>query len=965
MMAQPADPEKELKELDPVGIETNNAAAQNEPVASPPTPSASDDSTYDDDIHSDDKYYNPEKAGRPTLSKIKSHASGISEYSQATQSTKPLKRTTWERINPLKRNPPPVPDVRQPSREHTAGFFSLLTFHWITPIMETGYKRPLEYGDLWEVNPERAVTLLSTNLMKHFHERRAKGSKQALCMAIYDTLKKDFIIGGAMQLIASLLQVFSPFLLRYLISFASKAWYAERNNTPAPHIGHGIGLVVGISIMQIIQTLCMNHFIYRGMMNGGMARAMLMSVIFDKAMVLSGRAKAGGKALDGMSPPDDVKPGSKEEKNWYTKMLKKKLAKKPGPGFGGKNGVDGDGQGWSNGRIINLMSTDTYRIDTAFGMFHMLWTAPIQILVTLILLLVNLSYSALAGFALIVLSVPLLTRAIRSLFKRRMGINKITDQRVSLTQEILQAVRFVKFFGWEVSFLDRIFELRKREVRSIQWLLATRNAINAVSMSMPIFASMLSFITYSLSNHNLDPAPVFSSLALFNALRMPLNFLPLVLGQVIDGLGSANRIEEFLLAEEQGEDIEFVLDMTPAIEVNNADFTWERERTQDLENTIAAPGPGAAKKLEAEKKAEKKADKKSTKQAAKEAKQAKKNGTPLNTASDSGMDTASTLTANAPFKITDINLNIGRNELIAVIGSVGSGKSSLLAALAGDMRKTEGQVKLGSHRAFCPQYAWIQNATVKDNICFGREFRQDWYDKVVDAAALRPDFEMLPDGDLTEIGERGITVSGGQKQRLNIARAIYFDADIIIMDDPLSAVDAHVGRHILDNAICGLLANKCRILATHQLWVLNRCDRIVWMEDGHIQAVDTYDNLIANHPDFQKLMANTAVEDEKETGDHVNDDEVEEVKKDVKKKKNKTSGLMTTEERAVSSVGWTVYAAYIKAAGGYWVAPLIGILLILTQGSNIATSLWLSWWTSNALDYPNGYYVSAWPSVSH
>src|SRR6202012_4182329 len=160
----------------------------------------------------------------------------------------------------------------------------------------------------------------------------------------------------------------------------------------------------------------------------------------------------------------------------------------------------------------------------------------------------------------------------------------------------------------------------------------------------------------------------------------------------------------------------------------------------------------------------------------------------------------------------------------------GSGKSSLLAALAGDMRKTRGEMTLGASRAFCPQYAWVQNATAKENILFGTEFRRDWYDAVVDACALRPDFDMLPGGDQTEIGERGITVSGGQKQRFNIARAIYFNSDIVLMDDPLSAVDAHVGRHIMDNAICGLLKGKARILVTHQRLFRNRWDRIIWMD---------------------------------------------------------------------------------------------------------------------------------------
>jgi ABC-type multidrug transport system fused ATPase/permease subunit len=815
-----------------------------------------------------------------------------------------------------------------------------------------GYSRPLEYNDLWEVNPNRRVELLRTKLNANFAKRCENGSKRPLIMATYDTLKKEFLFGGLMQLVAGLLQVVSPFILRYLIKFASRAWYATHAGRKPPPIGHGIGLVFAISIMQILQTLCTNHFLYRGMMNGGQARAMLMAVIFDKAMVLSGRAKAGGKAIEAPPPPPEgVKPGSEEEKKWYKKMLERKSKAKPDPSpLPGKKGVSGDGQGWSNGRIINLMSVDTYRIDQAFGMFHMLWTAPIQILVTLVLLLINLTYSALAGFGLLVISMPLLARAIRALFRRRMRINKITDQRVSLTQEILQAVRFVKFFGWETPFLDRIFALRKQEVRSIQWLLATRNAINAVSMSMPIFASMLSFITYSLSKHVLDPAPIFSSLALFNALRMPLNFLPLVLGQVIDGIGSANRIQEFLLAEEAPEDIEFKFDMKPAVEITGADFTWERTPTQDPSKGVEQ-NPHAMKKIEAAKKADKKAAKKA-------AKEAKKGGQTEELSSDGGLDTASTLTENPPFKIQDISLSIGREELIAVIGSVGSGKSSLLAAIAGDMRRTAGEIKLGAHRAFCPQYAWIQNASVKDNIIFGREFRQDWYDKVVDAAALRPDFEMLPDGDRTEIGERGITVSGGQKQRLNIARAIYFDADIIIMDDPLSAVDAHVGRHIMDKAICGLLKDKCRILATHQLWVLNRCDRIVWMEGGHIEAVDTFENLMANHPGFQKLMSNTAVEEEHEKEREVNEDEREEEKKDSEKRRKKGAALMTTEERAVESVSWGVYMAYLKAAGGYWVAPLVLSLLIATQCANITTSLWLSWWTADKFGYPEGYYVS-------
>lgn len=313
-----------------------------------------------------------------------------------------------------------------------------------------------------------------------------------------------------------------------------------------------------------------------------------------------------------------------------------------------------------------------------------------------------------------------------------------------------------------------------------------------------------------------------------------------------------------------------------------------------------------------------------------------------------------------PFELKDLSLSIGRKELIAVIGGVGSGKSSFLAALAGDMRRTKGEVMIGASRAFCPQYAWIQNATVRDNIIFGKDFRHDWYNEVVDACALRPDLDMLPNHDKTEIGERGITVSGGQKQRMNIARAIYFDADIVLMDDPLSAVDAHVGRHIMDNAICGLLQNKCRILATHQLHVLDRCDRIVWIEEGRIQAVDTFPNLMANNKDFKQLMTMTATEEAKEEQENAVEEEIEDEKKTAKKTKKKkpAAALMQEEDRATKAVDWDVWLAYLRAGGGLWVGPVVVLLLILSQGANIATSLWLSWWTSNKYGYSEGAYVS-------
>ncbi|KAH0542222.1 hypothetical protein FGG08_003344 [Glutinoglossum americanum] len=890
-----------------------------------------------------DSIYDPEKKISEPVKKSTTHSTAYFENSEQKDTTSKSdlegQRRWYEKLNPLKwGSRPPVPEERSVSREYNASLFSIITFQWMAPLMRVGYMRPLELNDIWLVNPNRTVEAMSGKLQTSFQKRVARGDKYPLLWAMHETFKFEFWIGGVCRLCADIFQVFSPFALRYLIQFSTEAYYASRNphGTPGPHVGKGLGLAFGITVMQALQSLGTNQFIYRGMMVGGQSRAALIAAIFEKSMKISGRAKAGGNDAE-------MESGNKSAHKEGKKDAPEKRLDKDAD-------AQNDGTGWGNGRVVNLMGTDTYRIDQASGLFHLIWTSPISILITLTLLLVNLTYSALAGFALLVIGAPILTKAVRSLFVRRSAINKVTDQRVSLTQEILQGVRFVKYFGWERSFLKRLGDIRKKEIRAIQVLLAIRMAINAVSMSLPIFASMLSFITFSLSKHVLDPAPIFSSLALFNALRMPLMLLPMVIGQVIDAWSSVGRIQEYLMAEEIKEEFIWDYEGKNAVEAKEASFTWERATTPD-----ATDAKGTKKQRKVAKKGEKRAGK---------AAKTTNADRPGSIRSDCAGSSA-TLTDPEPFKLNDLSFSAGRNELIAVIGRVGSGKSSLLAALAGDMRMTEGGVTMGASRAFCPQYAWIQNATVKDNVLFGKEYDAEWYSKVIEACALQPDLEMLPHGDLTEIGERGITVSGGQKQRLNIARAIYFGADIVLLDDPLSAVDAHVGRHIFDNAICGLLKDKCRILATHQLHVLSRCDRIIWLEDGKIEAIDTFENLITHNEGFSNMMATISQEEKKKKEEGKDDkDGIEEETKDPKKlKKKRGAALMQAEERAVESVPWSVYGAYISASGSTLNAPLVIWLLILSQCANIATSLWLSWWTSDKWNLSMGKYIGTYVAL--
>ena len=941
--------EEEYRSTDPVGAV--NQTNTEEPVATEPLQYVISDSESSSSDTEKKKFNEEEDEDdvQPTTTRTLTTTTTTSTLTIESAAAAPQERKPWhKRLNPLKRSTkPPVPKDRKISREYGASFMSLVTFQWMAPIMSTGYQRPLELNDIWLVNPNRGAEVLSSKMLTSFQRRVAREDKYPLLWALYETFTFEFWLGGLCQLFSSILQVMSPFTLRYLIAFANKAYIAQTTNTKSPNIAEGIGLVIGITAMQMLQSLGTNHFIYRGQMVGGQSRGVLIDVIFEKAMKISGRARAGGKAIEDTGKQEidhNFKEQENQKQNFMARVVNRKMQPKGGPQLTPDKaaGISGDGQGWSNGRVVNLMSTDTYRVDQASGMLHMVWTSPIAILLTLVVLLINLTYSALAGFGLLVIGIPILTEAIKSLYRRRRDINKVTDQRVSLTQEILQSVRFVKYFGWESSFLERIESIRRKEIRAIQILLAMRNAINAVSMSLPIFASMLSFITYSLSNHVLDPAPVFSSLALFNSLRLPLNLLPMVIGQVIDAWASLGRIQEYLVAEEQSDDFLWDMEGKNALSMEHADFTWERTITQ---------GGG------------KDPSKNQAKEAKNAAKAAEKAGKEVEASSTE--DDASDTTQTEPFKLHDMDFSVGRNELIAVIGGVGSGKSSLLAALAGDMRRTNGNVTMGASRAFCPQYAWIQNTSVKENIIFGKNFDRSYYEAVIDACALRPDLEMLPNADLTEIGERGITVSGGQKQRLNIARAIYFNSDIVLMDDPLSAVDAHVGRHIFDEAICGLLKDKCRILATHQLHVLNRCDRIVWMQEGYIETIDTFPNLMANNEGFQKMMASTAQEEKIDEEAEGTQDKIQDKNKAAKKRKAAKRGaaLMQQEERAVKSVSWGVYGAYIRASGSILFGPVVIFLLIISQGANIVTSLWLSWWTSNKFGYSTGEYIGAYAAL--
>ncbi|XP_037822339.1 multidrug resistance-associated protein 1 isoform X12 [Lucilia sericata] len=219
--------------------------------------------------------------------------------------------------------------------------------------------------------------------------------------------------------------------------------------------------------------------------------------------------------------------------------------------------------------------------------------------------------------------------------------------------------------------------------------------------------------------------------------------------------------------------------------------------------------------------------------------------------------------------LKNINIEVKKNTLCAIVGTVGSGKSSVIQAFLGEMEKISGSVNTVGSIAYVPQQAWIQNATLRENILFGKEYDRKRYNRVIDACALRADIDMLSAGDKTEIGEKGINLSGGQKQRISLARAVYSDADLYFLDDPLSAVDSHVGKHIFEEVVGpkGLLAKKTRILVTHGITFLPQTDNIYVMKMGEISEYGTYQELLNKKGDFSDFLLQHIQEGNEEVED--------------------------------------------------------------------------------------------------
>ena len=482
----------------------------------------------------------------------------------------------------------------------------------------------------------------------------------------------------------------------------------------------------------------------------------------------------------------------------------------------------------STGDIVNYMAVDTQRLQDLTQYGQQLWSAPFQIILCMVSLYQLVGLPMFAGVGAMVLSIPLnglIARLMKTLQKEQMR-NK--DSRTRLMTEILNNMKSIKLFAWSQAFMKKLNYVRNdQELKTLRKIGAASAVANFTWTTTPfrkmlkflmsgtllmiVVVSCATFTVFVLTNDRpLSTDLVFPCLTLFNLLNFPLAVLPMVITSIIEATVAVGRLTSFLAAEELQEDA--VIRYKPALQAGD-----EAVRVRDA--TFTWDRNDSHKCLE------------------------------------------------------NITFVAHKGELSCIVGRVGAGKSSFLQAVLGDVWKINGEVVLRGTTAYVAQQPWVMNATVKENIIFGHRWDPQFYDRTVKACALLEDFKTLPDGDHTEVGERGISLSGGQKARLTLARAVYARADVYLLDDCLSAVDQHVGRHLIDNVFGprGLLASKTRILATNSIPILAEADFIALLRNGRIIEQGTYEQLIAMRGEIANLIKTANNEEEEPSSPSVED----------------------------------------------------------------------------------------------
>ncbi|XP_054155033.1 multidrug resistance-associated protein 1-like [Oppia nitens] len=791
-------------------------------------------------------------------------------------------------------------------------FISKITYHWIDMLFINGWRKSLELQDLWplrsvdssltnykmfakhwflnnnkkfnveKISDKTILQINPTNTTTNITNQHYDTNNQhhtSVFMVIFKMFGLDIIGPIILVMAAYTIQTVQPLIIKLLIDFVGDNYEYK---------WHGYIYTVLLVVTNVVYSF-FNAYSFEIINTMGLrVKSCLTSAIYRKALVLSNDSKR-------LTP---------------------------------------------NGEIVNLMTVDCQRILDYLQYPQLIFTIPIQIGLAVYLIYRQVGVAAFVGLGLLIAVIPisLFLTVFNGSAKQKQF--EFKDRRLNLMNEILNGMKILKLYAWEVPYMSMVNKIRNRELRHMLsaglWLALTL----ALTYSAPMLAQLATFGTFTAlqGGDQINAQRIFVSVSLFNILNLSIILLPYAFNSISMIYVSLKRIDDFLKLPEHYNYVTNNYNKQFVVTIDKASLSWIGSQN-DLQTTTT-------------------------------------------------IKSITTTTTDNNITLNNINLDISNGMFVAVVGGVGSGKSSLMSALIGDMELIGGSVNIaqGHSMAYVPQQAWIQNATLKDNILFGKPYDPIRYRQVLSACALEQDLRQLSGGDETEIGEKGINLSGGQKQRVSLCRAVYSDADIYLFDDPLSAVDSHVGKHIMTEVFdsrTGLLKNKTRILATNQLFVLPDVDRIVVLKDGSVAAIGTYEQLLADNREFADLVAQYSTNNNEKQQQQDFDDNVRDVSdymtdNIIIDNNNSISiaptvcndqQLMTTptitetqlidEERVESGrIKFSVYIKYIRSTTILLFCTFM-ISLMGTIGCLMGTFNWLSKWTSDIHSGANaGYYLS-------
>ena len=645
-------------------------------------------------------------------------------------------------------------------------------------------------------------------------------------------------------------------------------------------------------------------------------------------------------------------------------------------------------QAESTGKIVTLMSNDVNKLQDLFSLIHNVWAAPIFIIASFTLLYDVIEWSAFVGFACILIAAPFTATVAKKLFALRRLVVQCADKRVNILSEVVNGMKVIKYYAWEKTFKGKTEKIREEEVNLV-WRAQKISALFGVALfSTPIFIAVCSFGSFSLAGNSITAPTAYTALALFNTLRFPLVLVPFLLTSLLNALNAIQRLGAFL---DQDESLDVEIDGSDPgrIVLNDASFCWPtlpKKMKEDEKNTDkggAPPTPGGASATtenDEEKSGPIQTKKKPMKKPKRVSKKEQKRLDEEKAAKEK--EELENLPQQEPFGMSNVSINIEPGSLTMIIGPVGCGKSTLLSALNKFITLRSGEIKLSGTSSFVAQTAWILNTSVRNNILFGKPYDSKLYDDTLKRAQLMDDLDLLPAGDLTMIGERGVTLSGGQKQRISIARALYAESDVYLFDDPLSAVDNHVGAALFKDVIKGSLKNKTRVLVTNALQYLPQADQIVVLEEGKVQEIGTYTSLMGKGLDFSKLMKHHGLHEEESSRASLDGDTRRKSLEGETRKSLDASGsaqgeqkapakpkvitddmIGKEEERSIGNVSLKVYMEFFRATGTKFSALFVFCLFGAEYGSKAFLDYWLSWWAENKFGWNSKQYLGVYFAI--